>query len=514
MQPVRMDAVRRASERRRLARLAVAFGGGERVVSSVVSALRVSVLTWCLGARSYGIYVALLGVVSVAGLLDFGLHYAVVNAVSHANGREERSSIREILATAFAVYSLVTVAALLVMVPVVVFLPLGTLLQLRTSEVTVARWVAAMGFGGLLCAMPLKIVPAGLIGLQKQHPLSVYRSSAQVVGLVALACTAFLWPGHLVPIVAVGSSVDLMAALAFAVWTMRRYPELALDLRAAKRQRVRVLLGSGITFVVTNLANVFKRSLGATVVAHAAGPELAPTFSVPLTMFTLGFGFVELATGSLWPAYGEAFARGDWDWIRRAFEGGTRIVLAAGLLVAVLGALYADQVMAFWTPRIAAPPQPLLLWLSLWMSAQIFASIGATLLNGLDRNRVVMWTTLLEGGVSFAGGVVAARRFGATGVAAAMAIAAIPTAFFLFGPGLRLATAGRLRPKFPAAVAGSAALAALVGAALDHVLAGTTLLVHLVVGAAGTIVAWFAATWWIALDDVDRARLRYVVTAR
>jgi methylmalonyl-CoA decarboxylase len=34
-----------------------------------------------LGERGYGLYVAALGVVATAGLLDVGLHYGVVNAV-------------------------------------------------------------------------------------------------------------------------------------------------------------------------------------------------------------------------------------------------------------------------------------------------------------------------------------------------------------------------------------------------------------------------------------------------
>src|SRR6478672_11065377 len=105
----------RAQERSRLVRLAIFFGSGERIVGAFAGAARVSLLVWALGARDYGLYVLVLGVVATANLLDFGVHYGVLTSISLASGRDDTPEIRRIASTGMGIYSALSGAALLVL---------------------------------------------------------------------------------------------------------------------------------------------------------------------------------------------------------------------------------------------------------------------------------------------------------------------------------------------------------------------------------------------------------------
>ena len=53
------------------------------------------------------------------------------------------------------------------------------------------------------------------------------------------------------------------------------------------------------------------------VIAHVLGPESVTTFSVPARLFAQLGLLVSLVNLPLWPANGEALARGDVAWVRR-----------------------------------------------------------------------------------------------------------------------------------------------------------------------------------------------------
>src|SRR5262245_9680551 len=126
-------------ERYRLVRLAITAGGAERVATTLASGVRVPLLAWALGARGYGLYVATLGIVAAANLLDFGLQYGIVNAVANARGRDDEVSIREIVATAALIYATVSVVAVVALGVGIGFVRVDDLFHTDPGESTIVK---------------------------------------------------------------------------------------------------------------------------------------------------------------------------------------------------------------------------------------------------------------------------------------------------------------------------------------------------------------------------------------
>ena len=416
-------------ERFRLARLAVAAGAMERALGAVFGAARVALLAWGLSTRDYGLYVAVLGIVATTGLLDFGLSFGLLNAVAKARGRDDDAEVSAIVSTAFLIYSLIAAVALLLFVPFALAAPMRQLLHVDPDQVGLARAIAAIGFGEALLVMPLRVFPSTFTGRQEQHVGSLFRVATGFAQFVAMAVALFVWRGKLLPAVALPAAVDLATALIFAGWARRR--RVVVVLRAAKREYVRPLFGSGLVFFVSNVANLLRRSFPAIIISNALGPGAVPAFSVPFAMFTIGLSVSELIAGSLWPAYGEAAARGDWPWIRRAFRIGTSAAMLAATGIALLGASGGAEVMSIWAPKIAVPPREVFAILAVWLVTQASSSTAGTLLSGLNRNWLYMWSNLFEGVATLGLGLWFVRTSGITGVAAAMVIGGVVSALAL-----------------------------------------------------------------------------------
>jgi O-antigen/teichoic acid export membrane protein len=413
----------RSAERYRLARRAVLLGGVEKVTVTLAALVRVPLLLWGLGVEQYGLYVAVLGVAATARLLDFGLHYGVLNAIAAARGRDDATAIRSILATALALYGAIALAALAVLVPLAARLPLDALLGVRPELLGMARLVVLIALVTLLAPMPLKVFSAALYGFQRQYVVATFNVVSTLGQLGLLAVVVIVAPRNLVWVAGAVLVSEALHWIVFAMYVSRR-PELAVSRQAVSRRLAPALLSAGLAFFAINLANLMKFTLGSPIVSYALGPAAVPSFSVPLALFLAAQGLVDLVAASFWPAYGEAAARGEWSWVGRAFLLGTKAAIGLAGAFAVLGWLFGDQLIALWTAGAIAPSRTVLALFAVWLVAQAGVGAASVLLSGLERQRVVMWVVLAEGLLALVLAAALVTQHGVGGVVAAMALTA------------------------------------------------------------------------------------------
>jgi O-antigen/teichoic acid export membrane protein len=411
------------------------------------------------------------------------------------------------VSTGFVLYALMAIPALALFLPIVLTAPMHSLLRVDADQVTVAREIAAIGFGVALGVMPLRVFPVTFMGMQQQHVGSIYRIIASVSQLGAMAASLVLWRGSLLAVVTVSAVGDVTSALAFAVWASRHHVVVAF--RSARREHARKLFSSGLIFFVLNLANLFRRALPAVVIANAFGPSAVPPFSVPFSMFAIGLSVSELIAGSFLPAYGEAVARGDWPWIARAFRIASDAALFVAAGIAVLGAFAGADIVRIWAPKVPLPPAALFGVLGAWVLTQAASNTAGTLLCGLNRNWLYMWTLVAEGICTLGLGAWLVRASGILGVALAMTICGGLSAFVLNAYVTPRATDGNVSV---GAVAYLKLLLCLAPAVAVGVLVRNAVLVWptaaRIMGAATAVgLAYGIAAWSFGLSASARAKI-------
>jgi len=502
-------ATNRSTQRFELARLSVVFGSLERGIGTALALLRVPLLIWALSLYQYGLYMAILGVVATAHLLDFGLHYGVVNAVAEARGRDDLSAVGRIIATAFVIYSLIASAVALLILPAFALLPMGWLLNVPPDQETLARNVALLGYAGVVLPLPLKVFSAGMQGFQKQYVISAFRSAWHILIFGVLAAAVALFPENLIIVVAVGTAGELLYWLAVALVAVRRQPELTLRFKKASRSLAPSLTAVGLAFFVTNIANLFKFTLGNTVVSHGLGPGAVPSLAVPLALYMAAHGIASMGNESLWPAYGEAATRGEWEWVQRAFCLGAKVALGLSGAFAVLGGLLGGALIEVWTPKEISVSEPMLLLLSAWLLSQMCFNVAASLLAALKRVSVMMYFSLFEGIGVFGLSLWWVEPLGAEGVALAMLVMSLTSASLCLGVAVPRATGRRVRTPWGilARVALCIGLALGVGVAAGDFIDGDTPLLVVIRGGVLVGGTYAGAAWWILMDHNERRRV-------
>jgi O-antigen/teichoic acid export membrane protein len=181
---------------------------------------------------------------------------------------------------------------------------------------------------------------------------------------------------------------------------------------------MRELLSSGSTFFLIQVAAVVVFSSDNLVVSHYLGASEVTPYSVTwrLVGFTAVLPF--LVFPALWPAYAEAYAKGEYGWIRRTFS--VTMAGAAALNVSCAGflLLFGRGLIRLWAGAAAVPSPALLAAMCLWAVISGFMTFESCLLAALDRTRALAVFSVVAAGVNLALSVMWVQRIGAIGVIA------------------------------------------------------------------------------------------------
>jgi O-antigen/teichoic acid export membrane protein len=137
---------------------------------------------------------------------------------------------------------------------------------------------------------------------------------------------------------------------------------------------------------------------------------------------------------SLWPAYAEAYARGDGTWIRRTFRMNMRGCLLITAAISLPFIIFGKPIISHWTRGTTTPSMELLLLMGAWSVINGAFSSLVTLLNGIGKLRVQMKIGMATAIINIAMSIFLVTRWGLEGVifgtvGSYLMIAVIPLGF-------------------------------------------------------------------------------------
>jgi O-antigen/teichoic acid export membrane protein len=410
-------ACRRSRERYRrvgLTAIAAAFGRGANLITMLIS---VPLALHYLGNEQFGVFATLVAITAMLGFADLGLGNGLVNAVADANGRDDLVAARRSVSTAFVLLTGLALAlaggfvALYRHVDWAGLLNASTPAAANEAAPAVAALVACM-----LINLPFGTVQRVQIGLQEGYRASAWNGLGAPLGLGFMAVAISLHLGLAWIVAATTGGLLLASAMNFAVFFFRKRPDLRPAIRDFDPVAAEGLLGAGVGFFVLQLGVVVTFQTDAIVLARIIGPSAVTTYSIPLRLFL----FVPLALGlvlaPLWPAYGEALARGDRDWVRQTLVRSLRLTVVVSVAASLILALAAPTLVHLWVGGGVSPRGSLVVAFAIFAVVISASNALSMFLNGTHviRLQAVLTSVMIFANLGLS--IVLTRRVGISGV--------------------------------------------------------------------------------------------------
>jgi len=359
-----------------------------------------------LSPELFGIWMMLSALLAFMAFADLGIGNSVLNKVTHAQATNDHAGLRRTLASGYAVTSGIGVVCLLGWLVWSQVSPeptalAGTITRAHHAEVMSALTVFAVV---LAVNIPASLIQRVQLGMQQGYWIGTTQFAAALITLAAVPLV-LRGGGGVAALVAATLGVQACANVVNTVVWMRANDMVRLSswTGALDASTMLALLRTGGMFCLLQLAAAFTFQSDAIVITHALGPTAYGDFAVIQRLFLFVSMVMSAAMVGLWPAFGDALARGEIAWVRRVLLRslvGTFVVMGT---LCVLLTLSMDWVMKLWLGTPHTVPFGLTALLASWALVESLGLIVASLLNGANMIRAQVLLALVMASAAFGG---------------------------------------------------------------------------------------------------------------
>ena len=175
---------------------------------------------------------------------------------------------------------------------------------------------------------------------------------------------------------------SIIATLVNGWILFRGHPWLLPSWHAYRANSAHKIFKLGMMFFVLQCAVALAFTSDNIVIAQILGAAAVAVYAVPQKLFSFVSTVVSMGISPLWPAYGEAIARGDVAWVRRVFFGSLWLVLAITVPICTLLALAGPWILRVAVGKSFHAPMSLLIVLAVWGVVSSVSTVISMLLNG------------------------------------------------------------------------------------------------------------------------------------
>jgi O-antigen/teichoic acid export membrane protein len=180
-------------------------------------------------------------------------------------------------------------------------------------------------------------------------------------------------------------------------------------------------------FFILQACGLFSVPVDNVVIARILGPEAVAQYAVPMRLFLLLLSTATMFVMPLWPAYGEALARGDVKWVKSTLYRSTGYTLLGFGSVAVGLAGFGKIIMRVWVGNQIRPTYPLLFGMATWTVLAVFGIATSTFFAGINKLRFQVVVSVVAAVGMLVSKIGLTRVFGLPGAAWAPVVTAVPT---------------------------------------------------------------------------------------
>jgi O-antigen/teichoic acid export membrane protein len=292
--------------------------------------------------------------------------------------------------------------------------------------------------------LPLGIVARIRPGYQEGYRTSFYDAAGHVLGLLLVLLAIAMHAPLVWLVVAMAGAPVLASAVHAAVLFGRDRPWLRVSLAGFDGPVAKRLLHHGLLFFALHLAASLIYVPDNIIVAQLRGAESVARFAVVAKLFSVSILLADVTLGPLWPAYGEALARGDRAWVHDTLWRSIRLALVTSAALAALLVAAGNSILTVWVGPEMVAPASLLLGLGAWTGFGAVGTAVAMYLNAANRMGVQVACAAVMVPASLALKVALVDRLGLAGVPWGLVIAYVA---FVGVPLAVLARRGRLTPR-------------------------------------------------------------------
>jgi len=370
----------------------------------------------------YGIWITLSSMMAWFGYFDIGLGNGLRNRFAEAVAAGEYKLARTYISTSYAILSIFIGVILVLFFCINPFLNWSRILNTPADMETELFYLVNIVFILFCIQFVLQLITSVYIADQKPAKASLFQFSYNLVILIVIYILTKTTTGSLLKL---GVTLSLTPVIVYIISSVlvykTEYKIYAPSFKFIQFKYAKDLLNLGIQFFIIQVMILVVFTTSNLIIAQLFGPAQVTPYNIAYQYFSLIIIAFSIIITPFWSAYTEAYAKLDFDWIKRSIK--NLILIWIGFIfLTIIMILLANFAYKIWVGKEINIPIRVTILLGLYVTLWNWNIIFTYFLNGTGKIRLQLYYYIAIGLINIPFAVFLGKKIGIPGVICSMII--------------------------------------------------------------------------------------------
>lgn len=361
-------------------------------VSMILTLIYTPMLLSYLGDEKYGIWAAILSIITWISYCDIGIGDGLRNVLTKELTTEKYEEAKKSVSTAYVV--LTSVATILLITIIIITFNMNWNSVFNTD--IEMRPTLMITFIFIILNFVLALSNTMLYALQMAEKVAVRNCLKQVGNIVGVFILSKFSNSNLVymAILFGGTSTITYVYNTVNILSNRKY--LRPSIKNFDRKKIRIIGSKGLGYFMIQLSCLLLYNVTDFIIIHYFGSKAVTGYNILNKVFGVAFSFISALMIPYWARTTQAIASGDVNWVRETLKKMYKLycVVAVGyMLLAVL----AKPLMTIWLGREVQLQPQLIIVMCIFYIFYTFIVVNTPFINGTGKIKFQFCLSLAMG---------------------------------------------------------------------------------------------------------------------
>lgn len=364
-------------------------------ISVVISFLLVPMTLGYVSSELYGIWLTLSSIMLWLNFFDIGFTLGLKNKLAEAIALGDWARGKALVSTTYFMM-------------IIIFLPLCVLLEFIVPHISWASFLnvsqayndeiikALYVLVGCFCLqMIVNVLTTVIAAFQKVALSSLFPVIGNFLSLIAIFILTKFCPPSLTSLaIAISFMPIVVISIASIVLYSGRFKRVSPNIRLVDKKYVKDLFSLGVKFFIIQLQVVVMYQSTNFLISNVSGPEQVTVYNIAYKYLSIVMMIFSIILNPLWPAFTDAYAKKDYQWMNNIYRKMKRLYLIAIIVLAIMIAV-SSFVYHLWVGAKVNVPLAMTFSVGIYLVINIWDSLQVQLINGIGKIRLQTFVTLI-----------------------------------------------------------------------------------------------------------------------
>ena len=364
-------------------------------ISILISFLIVPLTIGYVNAELYGVWLTVASVMTWIHFLDLGFSQGLKNRLTEALAKEDFARGKTLVSTTYFMLLCIIVPACLIMqllIPLVNWSHLLNVNEVYSQEITnVIHIIIAIACLQIIVNVLVSVVAA----FQKVALSQLFGVVGSVFSLVIIIILRATCPPSLIVLALTFALMPvLVTIIASLICFNGPFKKVAPNWKSVDFSCIKDLFGLGYKFFLINIQVIVLYWSTNVLISNVSSPLEVTKYNIAYKMLSAAMMVYTIIINPLWPAYTDAYARGDFNWMKTIRKKMHKILFLFILGCVVLVVL-SQPIYHIWIGDKVEIPNLMTILVALYVIAYSWMSLNGTIISALGKLQLNLYMSIV-----------------------------------------------------------------------------------------------------------------------